>query len=122
MTHRIFSKNRNKYLPQDKYGVLGNGRIVEFSTTEAAFYDEKDFIVEAWTGYFDKNNKKIYLGDIVEMYSMFDFKSKIIWKHGGFIMECMDTEGYDEKMGDSGILKGWVVTGNIHGIEHLTEN
>lgn len=120
MHYRLYSKITNDYLPQDKWLIRGDGKVVDLlSKYEEVVHDPSGFIIEPWTGYFDSNGKKVYCGDILEMSSMFDFKSKVVWKNGAFKLIPIDPEGLEEDMGRFGILKGWVVTSNIHNIEFL---
>lgn len=49
-------------------------------------------ITMLWTGYFDKNEKKIYDGDLVEVEykkyrKRYKFITKIIWKNGWILSE-----------------------------------
>ena len=134
MDYRIYSKNHGYYVnsqfwrentsdPNERFALTQDGRIVSFSTKgdglySVDYFNNKEFIVEPWTGYFDKDGKKIYCGDILEQYSMFDFKSKVVWKHGSFVMVPIDPEGVENTMGYSGILTGWIITGNIHEVEY----
>jgi len=122
MYFRIYNKLESKYEDSSKT-IAHNGEIVGLKNKiiggwTVTFSPAENFIVEPWTGYFDKNGKKIYNGDILEQYSIFDFKSKVVWKNGGFMMVPIDPEGIENTMGYSGILKGWTITGNIHEVEY----
>lgn len=123
MHYRIYNKQQCRYEDSFKF-VAQDGRIGETVSLGGAaksinYCSGQYFIVEPWTGYFDSNGKKIYCGDILEMRSMFDFKSKVVWKNGAFKLIPIDPEGLEEDMGRFGILKGWAVTGNIHDAEFL---
>lgn len=114
MHYRIYNSKDAKFLNSNSHAILGNGTVVELRELNSV----SDCIVEAWTGYFDKDGKKIYCGDILEQYSFFTFRSKVVWKHGSFMMVPIDPEGIENTMGYSGILKGWTITGNIHEVEY----
>lgn len=137
MNFRLYSKKNKCYTNdpdfrsfcQDTTSIWTlepDGKILELiyhpnqeDDLELKTHKSQDFVVEPWTGYFDSNGKKIYCGDILEMRSMFDFKSKVVWKNGAFKLIPIDPEGLEEDMGRFGILKGWAVTSNIHNIEFL---
>lgn len=123
MFYRIYNKYSNEYLPQDKWLIRGDGKIVDLLSSKGeVIHDPRDFIVEAWTGYFDDAGRKVYCGDILEQYSFYDFKSRVIWENGAFFMVPIDPEGLKNTMGKEGILKGWNVTGNVNGVEYSAEN
>lgn len=119
MTFRLYNKKRSQYEQSCRLAIKQDGNIIESVGDVVLLHESKNFIVEPWTGYFDSNGKKIHCGDILEMRSMFDFKSKVVWKNGAFKLIPIDPEGLEEDMGRFGILKGWAVTGNIHDAEFL---
>lgn len=140
MTIRIFSKTHNLYTnsplwpsnqrsfsdffvaPDGKVieaihclGQNPNGEIEDFVSLE--FHDSKKFHVEPWTGYFDSAGKKIYRGDILEMFSMFHFVSEVTWKDGAFWTKALDKEGGDNQFSPY-LTSHWTIKGNIHGVEY----
>ncbi len=114
----IHSKVANEYLPQDKWLIRGDGKVIDLLSGKGEVaHDPRHFIIEAWTGFLDSKGKKIYCGDILEMKSFFDFKSKVIWKDGGFWMVPLDPEGTTDAMRNEEHIRVWTITGNVHGVE-----
>ncbi len=114
MHFRIYDKVKSQYV-DDTWLLKNDDVIVEIRNHQMYFHKSQDFIVEAWTGYFDTKGRKVYCGDILEMYSFFDFKSKVVWENGAFFMVPIDPEGLKNTMGKDGILNHWTITGNVHG-------
>lgn len=136
MTFRLYSVKNKLYtndldfrsFSQDSvsiWSIQPDGKILELiyypnqeDDLNFQIHPSEDFIIEPWTGYFDKDGKKIYCGDILKMESFFTFESKVIWEHGSFFMVPIDPEGLKNTMGHNGILDGWTITGNIHEVEY----
>lgn len=123
MTYRIYNKQQCRYEDSFKF-VAQDGRIGETVSLGGAaksinYCSGRYFIVEPWTGFFDSNGKKIYCGDILELASLYDFKSKVIWESGGFWMVPIDPEGTTDAMRHAGHIRLWTITGNIHNAEFL---
>lgn len=136
MNYRLFSKKHNLYTNSllwpsnqrtwSEWNLTPDGQILEIIFDGTAgynsdpigclYHDKRNFAVEPWTGFLDLNNKKIYLGDILEMNSMFDFKSEVAWKDGSFWLKALDSEGIDQEFKQL-YAKLWKITGNIHNVE-----
>lgn len=131
MTFRIFSHKHQLYTNSplwpsnqrtwSEWSVTTDGQILESVFHDEGIigcqhHDKRNFAVEPWTGFLDLNNKKIYLGDILEMNSMFDFKSEVVWKDGSFWLKALDSEGIDQEFKQL-YAKLWKITGNIHNVE-----
>lgn len=131
MTIRLFSKKHNLYTNSpfwpsnqrtwSEWALTPDGQILEIiddgSGPFVEKHDPRTFEVEAWTGYFDSAGKKIYRGDVLEMFSMFDFVSEVIWKDGAFWTKALDKEGSDNQLSPY-LTPHWKIKGNIHGAEY----
>lgn len=134
MTIRLFSKKHGLYTnspfwPSNQrsfsdWALSPNGEIIEIvsldgerSSSYVTTHDPRTFEVEAWTGYFDSAGKKIYRGDILEMFSVFDFVSEVVWKDGAFWTKALDKEGSDSQLSPY-LTPHWRIKGNIHGVEY----
>ncbi|EAH8350231.1 hypothetical protein FU871_06045 [Campylobacter jejuni] len=86
------------------YGEEAKIRLSEFNN---------DAEIELWTGYFDKNDKKIYEGDILEnKMTMEDLPYKVVFKWGAFYLVEIDEN--DEDLMDEFLFTELEVIGNIH--------
>ncbi|EAI5420466.1 hypothetical protein E5I20_07310 [Campylobacter coli] len=84
-----------------------NGSNKEYGTNENAF------LIELWTGYYDKNHKKIYEGDILEdMESRVCDIYEVVFKEGAFYLS--DIESGDEDLMSEFLLTELEIIGNIH--------
>ncbi|EEP3611743.1 YopX family protein [Campylobacter jejuni] len=76
--------------------------------------------IELFTGFYDKNGKKIYEGDILFSFEGCSegeaFKYKAVLKEGAFyLVECGDDgEEYDEDLISEFRLEELEIVGNIH--------
>lgn len=140
MTTRIYSHKHQLYTnslnwPSNQrtwsdWAVAPDGRILEiihiglpdrgdgdsYDDTVCQYYDPRNFSIEPWTGFFDSAGKKIYRGDILEMESMYHFKSEVTWQNGAFWLKALDSQGTDQQF-DGIFSKYWTITGNIHDAE-----
>lgn len=86
------------------YGEEAKIRLSEFNN---------DAEIELWTGYFDKNDKKIYEGDILEnKMTMEDLPYKVVFKWGAFYL--VEIDGNDEDLMSEFLFMELEVIGNIH--------
>ncbi|HEA7920846.1 TPA: hypothetical protein RXM76_001454 [Campylobacter jejuni] len=86
------------------YGEEAKIRLSEFNN---------DAEIELWTGYFDKNDKKIYEGDILEnKMTMEDLPYKVVFKWGTFYL--VEIDGNDEDLMSEFLFMELEVIGNIH--------
>ena len=104
------------------WALSPNGEVLEMIHGDGSgccsveTHDKRNFSIEPWTGFFDSAGKKIYRGDILEMESMFTFRSEVEWKNGAFWLKTLDSRGTDQQF--NGIFsKYWTITGNIHDAE-----
>lgn len=101
--------------------VSPDGEIVEMvgcSDGENVWYSKekhssKNFTVEHFTGFYDKNAKRIYQGDVlVYMKDFVAMKYQVIWKNNGFKLQFEDRPSISFLQED---LKDYEVVGTIHG-------
>lgn len=131
MTIRIYSHNHKLYTnsqfwPSNQrtwsdWALSPNGDVLELVNAGACGYsitthDKRNFSIEPWTGFFDSAGKKIYRGDILEMESMYKFKSEVTWQNGAFWLKTLDMQGLDQQFNGT-FSKYWTITGNIHDVE-----
>lgn len=134
MTTRIYSHSHKLYTnslfwPSNQrtwsdWAVTPDGQVLEIICDGSGAYvnkdfethDKRNFSIEPWTGFFDSAGKKIYRGDILEMESMFSFRSEVEWKNGAFWLKALDSQGADQQF-DGIFSKYWTITGNIHDAE-----
>lgn len=133
MNFRLFSKIHNLYTNSpswpsnqrtwSEFALSPSGGILEIihfdaDNSSVQVCDSKNYIVEAWTGFFDSAGKKIYRGDTLEMKSVYDFKSEVQWRHGAFWLIPKDEHGYVSELKRTESAKNWTISGNIHGVEY----
>lgn len=76
-------------------------------------HNEDHLELELWTGYLDKNGKKIYEGDILEnKMTMEDLPYKVVFKWGAFYL--VEIDGNDEDLMSEFLFMELEVIGNIH--------
>ncbi|EOI0735068.1 YopX family protein [Campylobacter jejuni] len=121
---RIWDKTKEEFLKKeptlikiDNERVIA-GRISRFYANTADITDMfigngNDLEIELWTGYFDKNGKKIYEGDILEnKMTMEDLPYKVVFKWGVFYL--VEIDGNDEDLMSEFLFMELEVIGNIH--------
>ncbi|EHD2470430.1 hypothetical protein JRL98_000364 [Campylobacter jejuni] len=128
---RIWDKTKEEFLKKeptlikiDNERVIA-GRISRFYANTADITDMfigngNDLEIELWTGYFDKNGKKIYEGDILEnKMTMEDLPYKVVFKWGVFYL--VEIDGNDEDLMSEFLFMELEVIGNIHENAELLE-
>ncbi|QYH12692.1 hypothetical protein A0056_004350 [Campylobacter jejuni] len=94
---RIWDKTKEEFLKKDPTLIkLDNERVIAgqisifyantADITDMLIGNDSDLEIELWTGYFDKNGKKIYEGDIVKVKAP-NYKELIIvgWRFSSFV-------------------------------------
>lgn len=135
MQLRIFSKKHNLYtnsplwpsnqISTSDWLLAPNGDVVE-AIDEFALerHNPRDFAIEVWTGYFDKNNKKIYRGDVIKL-SCFNLDYEVVWSFDRFKMKALyevDTKNFPDNLYSWGtsvdLATNYEIVGNIHGCNY----
>ena len=119
---RVWSLEQNTYRYKFPYNSLGqfyvseSGKIFsDFGNTVAPEVEQKNFIVEQYTGLKDKNGKSIYAGDIVANGTL---TGVVEYKVDDF---CAWTVGATTN-GIVLLSGSWTVIGNIHENPELLKN
>lgn len=103
-----------------KAGVEYNGYTYDdYKYVENLSVDENKCEIELFTGFYDKNDKKIYEGDILYYFKDCSegevFKYQVLFKEGAFyLFESYDGFVDDEDLITEFDLKELQVMGNIH--------
>ncbi|TKX29492.1 YopX family protein [Campylobacter estrildidarum] len=118
---RVWDKGINKYIENQTIAILNNrifagntheGQIGEFEFMSENY--DNDIEIELWTGFYDKNGKKIYEGDIIrcEYHDGCILTYIIIFKYGSFYASEYNSSYIDLISEIS--LENYEIIGNIH--------
>lgn len=105
---RVYHNIRNEYIT-DKYIISNLFNDLINGATDLIM----DYEIELFTGFYDKNGKKIYEGDILEnKMTMEDLPYKVVFKWGAFYL--VEIDGNDEDLMSEFLFMELEVIGNIH--------
>lgn len=139
MTFRIFSHKHQLYTNSlnwpsnqrtwSEWALSPNGEVLEMihgddsGSCSVEKHDKRNFSIEPWTGFYDCQNKKIYLGDIIKL-QCFNLDYEIVWYIDRFTMKPLfETFGalalpeYNCFREQKDFSVDWLVTNTIHGVE-----
>ncbi len=138
MTFRIFSHRHKLYTNSSfwpsnqrtwsEWSVTTDGQILESifhdeGIISCQHHDKRNFSVEPWTGFYDCQNKKIYLGDIVKL-QCFNLDYEIVWHVDRFGMKPLyqtidsDNTTPHHIRGQKDFSVDWRLTNTIHNVEY----
>lgn len=87
------------------------------------YHDKRNFSIEPFTGFFDCQNKKIYLGDIVKL-QCFNLDYEIVWHVDRFGMKPLyqtidsDNTTPHHIRGQKDFSVDWLVVNTKHNVEY----
>jgi len=130
MTFRLFSHRHKLYTNSpfwpsnqrtwSEWASYPDGAVLELicdssGVLSTEIHDKRDFAVEPWTGFYDCQNKKIYLGDILE-FKVFELLHEVRWLNGEFIAH--DLKNPNMLPMNVRTLRSHTIIGNIHNVEY----
>lgn len=138
MTFRIFSHRQKLYTNSplwpsnqrtwSEWVLAPNGEIIELVDAGACGYsvinhDKRNFSIEPFTGFYDCQNKRIYLGDIVKL-QCFNLDYEIVWHVDRFGMKPLfetttPHDGIPQHIrGQKDFSVDWLVVNTKHNVEY----
>ncbi len=97
---RIYNLIENKllyctYSSNDVLLTL-NGKPI---TKDYLNYSDGDYILQEFTGLYDKNNNEIYENDLIQMFEEGEIY-EVIWRNAAFILQEINTKNKREWLGN----------------------
>lgn len=138
MNFRLFSHRHKLYTNSplwpsnqrtwSEWSVTTDGQILESIFHDEGIiscqqYDKRNFSIEPWTGFYDCQNKRIYLGDIVKL-QCFNLDYEIVWHVDRFGMKPLfetttPYNGIPEHIrGQKHFSVDWLVFNTKHGVKY----